>query len=647
VPGGPVAPQGHGIRGRILAGAAAALPRLLAGAAMAAAAAAHAQDRPEVVIDPGGVPPAALRAITEAVDAITRLAEDQDGGEANRLRRRARDATLSALATQGYFTPTVTLDAGQDVAGETWDIAIQPGPRATVGSVDIQFRGRLAGPGYDERMQALREGWTLAAGRTFINADWNRAKADLLAAASERDFYLARIAESSATVDPDAARVALRVVVDSGPRVTLGPLSTTGLQRVPESLVSRYVRYRPGAGYDRSRMEDWQQKLQATAFFRGAFVSLVQDGEGGAPAGGDPDDPAARAPGTPAPGSPPPDPSEPRAEQPDLMRQDEIELPVRVRVSEAPAKRFSSSLGFDDTAGVRFETLYRQNVVLGQPLTMETGLGVDRLRQRAYLDFYLPPDEKGQKDSIGLLADRSDIQGLRVTRYALGATRLRERRGSGRVEYETRFGVLGAYDQVKVDGGDRYDLPTLSTTAEWLRRDVDDKYDPREGHLIAVGGGLGVTLDEGKPFSRATLRGQRWWPVGERDVFTVRGELGKLWSDSRTQVPDDFGFRTGGARSIRGYKYLSIGRELHDAIVGASSLAVASVEYMRYFNERWGVGVFVDAGDAAESFGDMKLAVGYGVGARVRTPAGPLFLDVAYGQRERSLRLHFSLGIAF
>jgi len=112
-------------------------------------------------------------------------------------------------------------------------------------------------------------------------------------------------------------------------------------------------------------------------------------------------------------------------------------------------------------------------------------------------------------------------------------------------------------------------------------------------------------------------------------------------------VPDDFGFRTGGARSIRGYKYLSIGRELHDAIVGASSLAVASVEYMRYFNERWGVGVFVDAGDAAESFGDMKLAVGYGVGARVRTPAGPLFLDVAYGQRERSLRLHFSLGIAF
>ena len=75
-------------------------------------------------------------------------------------------------------------------------------------------------------------------------------------------------------------------------------------------------------------------------------------------------------------------------------------------------------------------------------------------------------------------------------------------------------------------------------------------------------------------------------------------------------------------------------------------MVVGSVEYDHYFNERWGMGVFVDAGDAAKSFGDMSLAVGYGVGARVHAGRA-LFLDVAYGQRDRSLRLHFSLGIAF
>src|SRR5690606_32659589 len=120
--------------------------------------------------------------------------------------------------------------------------------------------------------------------------------------------------------------------------------------------------------------------------------------------------------------------------------------------------------------------------------------------------------------------------------------------------------------------------------------------------------------------------------------LTVRGEVGRIWSDKNTRVPDDFGFRTGGARSIRGYRYLSIGEHRDDAVVGAATLAVASIEYDHYFDERWGMGVFVDAGDAAESFGEMKLHLGYGAGLRVRTPAGPIFLDVAYGQERHDLR---------
>ncbi|WP_459615742.1 autotransporter assembly complex protein TamA [Bordetella sp. 2513F-2] len=614
---------------------------------------------PEVVIDPGGAPPAALQAITEAVAAITRLAADQDGGEINRLRRRARDAALAALATQGYFTPTVTLTPGTDVGGETWDIVIQTGPRAEVESVELDFTGRVARPEYAERVAAWRRDWALAPGKPFINADWNKAKSELLQAVSDRDFLLARLTASAAQVDAERARVRLSVSIDSGPLVRMGERKVQGLERVPESLIDRYVRYTPGSVYSQQKLDDWQQSLQTTAFFRGAFVSLdpsvldtpAESPQPPAPQPGD----AARPPGSSGMAAAEPA-GDPRvsgapgvsgAPRPDS--QGEVTLPVEVRVVEAPPKRAAVSLGVDDEAGVRLESIYRQNVVFGLPVTMETGFGVDRLRQRAFLDFNLPPDERGYKDSYGVLADRSDIQGLEVTRYALGATRLQQRKGAGgsRVEYETRWGALLAHDHVRIDGGDSYDLPTATLTAEWLRRDVDNKYDPREGNLIAVGGGLGVALDTGKPFTRAQLRAQKWWPVGERDVLTVRGEVGRIWSSEATRIPDDFGFRTGGARTIRGYRYRSLGLEKDDAVVGAPTLAVASIEYDHYFDERWGMGVFVDAGDAATSFGEMDVALGYGVGARVRTPAGPLFLDLAYGQRERDLRLHFSLGIAF
>ncbi|ARP85186.1 autotransporter assembly complex protein TamA [Bordetella genomosp. 9] len=598
--------------------------------------------KPQIVIEPGGADPATVKAVNDAVEVISRLAADQDGGEADRLRRRARDAALAALATHGYFAAHVNLSTGQDLDAGTWHIAIDPGQRAKVVAVDIAFTGRIAQPQYAARVAALRKNWLLPAGRPFINDDWNKAKSALLDGVSQRDFLLARIASSSADVQADQGQVRLKVVIDSGPAVRMGALQIEGLNRVPASLVRRYVRYTPGDAYDQDRLNQWQQALQGTSFFRGAFVSMQQPGGSAA------ETPPSRDPGA---STPEGDPRVSAGAQPaaPVDSNAEITLPLQVRVVEGPPKRFSSSVGVDSDVGVGAEAIYRQQVVFGQPLTMESGVGVNRLRQRVYTDFYLPPDDRGNKDSVGLLVEHSDIEGLERTRFAVGASRLQERHGGpdGRVDYETRWGLLAAHDNVRISGDDAYSFPTLTGTVEWLRRDVDSKYNPREGNLISLGGGVGVNLQNGRPYTRARVRGQRWWPVAQRDVFTLRADVGRVWADSDTLVPDDFGFRTGGARSIRGYRYLSIGQDRGDAVVGARTLLDGSVEYDHYFNDRWGMGVFVDAGDAAASFGDMRMALGYGVGARVRTPAGPLFLDVAYGQRDHSLRLAFSLGIAF
>ena len=56
---------------------------------------------------------------------------------------------------------------------------------------------------------------------------------------------------------------------------------------------------------------------------------------------------------------------------------------------------------------------------------------------------------------------------------------------------------------------------------------------------------------------------------------------------------------------------------------------------------------FVDTGNAFDNISDLGLVLGYGVGARVRTPIGPFRFDVAYGQQSRQVRLHFSVGLAF
>lgn len=624
---------------------------MVCGLALAHVQAEAATDRaPEVTIDPGGVPPAVLQAVTTSVNQIAALSQDQDGGEIERLRRRALDVTYTALATEGYFAPKVELQTGTDAFGETWDITIEPGERAMVRSVELQFEGAITGEAYAERRERLRAGWLLSQGKPFRNAEWESAKRDLLAGVTATDFALARMTASLARVDPDTASVELSVIVASGPRIILGPLETEGFDKVPPSLVSRYLRYTPGATpYDRRQLIAWQQELQRTVFFSAIDVSLdtreaVRDltaTEG-----------AAATASPPAEVDPTAEPStqvvRPQGRFARFMQQAEAVVPVRVAVTEARRHRLDLSLGIDSDVGPRAEAMYRQNVVAGRAVELQAGVGIDPDRQLAFTDIHLPPDPKGYRDKFGVLAEHQDIQGQRVQRTAAGWIRTQTRQGAGssRVEYETRLGLLASYERVRYADVD-YRLPSGVATYEWLRRDVDSKYNPRQGTLVSLGAGLGSALDGWAPFGRLQARGQVWWPIGQRDLFTVRGEVGKVWAGSSTNIPSDFGFRTGGARTIRGYRYLSLGQEVNGAVIGTNALAVASAEYQHYFTETLGIGVFVDAGDAAPTFRDMDIAVGVGAGLRIRTPAGPIFIDLAYAARDKRLRLDFSLGIAF
>jgi translocation and assembly module TamA len=74
---------------------------------------------------------------------------------------------------------------------------------------------------------------------------------------------------------------------------------------------------------------------------------------------------------------------------------------------------------------------------------------------------------------------------------------------------------------------------------------------------------------------------------------------------------------------------------------------VASVEFERMFTREWGGAVFVDAGDAFDSFDAYEWEVGVGVGVRWRSPVGPVRVDIAHGlgdAAQSSLRLHFNIG---
>ena len=567
-------------------------------AAMLAATSAAGQEALTVRLEA----PDAVRAVLEEhVRLLKRdtLALPEQQADRVAMTRRARREIADLLATEGYFSPRIRFNRDDPA---NWVLEVEPGLRTEIAAVDIAFTGELAvsGAGGQEYLELLRASWALPVGQPFRQSAWDAAKAGLLDAVGARSYAAARIAESRAEIDPETAQARLKVRIDSGPAFYLGELEVEGIEHLPADLVQRYSQLKPGAPYDREELLAFQTDLQNTPHFGSVIVDIERD-------------PALAA-----------------------------AVPVRVQVTEALPRYAGVGAGYSTNTGARVELTYRDSNLRKRGWEFSTGLRVEERRQALYADVFLPPRGK-HRDSFGALAESSDLEGLKVDSQALGATRT-----TVRGDIETQLALRLQHETIEPAGGESRTSNTLTANWTWIKRAVNDLLDPTDGYQLEfqVGGGPEIALAE-QDFLRLYSRFVRYQPVRGSDVFIVRGEAGVTLAESRDGIPQAFLFRTGGAQSVRGYDYLSLGVKDGDATVGGRYLATASAEYVHWFKPQWGTAVFVDAGDAADSREDFDLRVGYGVGARWRSPAGPLAIDLAWGHQERSLRLHFGVAIAF
>jgi translocation and assembly module TamA len=193
----------------------------------------------------------------------------------------------------------------------------------------------------------------------------------------------------------------------------------------------------------------------------------------------------------------------------------------------------------------------------------------------------------------------------------------------------------------------------LSLNYHGVWRDLDSVVLPTQGFSLSGQVGLGHSNGsnaEPGPFTRLYTRLTGYLPVGHSWYSQGRIEFGQVFLRSNQVVPESQQFRAGGDDSVRGYAYRSLGPLVDGAVGSGNVLYTLSAELARPVLDSmpalWGA-VFVDAGNVANSFANLHPAVGLGVGARWRSPVGPLRLDWAYGRETRKSRLHFSVGIAF
>lgn len=540
-------------------------------------------------------------AVYALLDEHLVLSDVADASAELAFARRMQREVGQLLATEGYFSPHVAVRRN----GETLQLEVDPGPRSQIGQVQITIKGDLDAA----RREALIASWPLKSGQPFRQASWDDAKQGLLAELLAVDFAAARIVETRADVDPEAQRVDLLLVAESGPPYRFGDLKISGLARYGPELVARLnTHVKPGDAYREERLLALQAALQSTPYFASVSVSLDRDdGSGNATAAGA-----------------------------------WVTAPVRVQIRERAPYQVSLGAGYSTNTGARVEGTYRNNDFLNRAWELQTGVRLEQLRQTAYTDVFLPPGERRQRDGFGVAGEHSDIEKLGIKRVGVGVMRV-QRRGS----IDQRLSLNWQREQQSPQGAPSTNNRALTAQVGWIWRHAVDPLDPAEGLSLQLQlGGASKQVLSDQNFVRTYLRYSQGVPLDARNALLFRGEVGATLAPSSKGIPQDFLFRTGGTNSVRGYPYLSLGVKEGEATVGGRYLLVMSAEYTHWVTANWGAAVFVDAGNAADEPA-INLAVGYGIGARWKSPAGPLGIDLAYGQRDGSLRLDFSLAIPF
>lgn len=527
------------------------------------------------------------------------LGEDQ----LRHLERAVPGEVRALLETEGYYAADLHVALYGSRVPPLFRLVVTPGEPVRVAEYNLVLQGAVVEDPEERHrvMMALDADWPLKPGARFRHAAWEAAKRAALVSLLTDRYPSARIAASRATVDPATGRVWLELTLYSGPAYRFGELEVEGLTRYPRHVVERLNPPGPGEPYAQARLLDFQARLRNSPYFVSAAVSA----------------------------------------DPDSARDGRI--PVRVALQERRSKRLGLGVGMSTDAGPRGSLEYRDLDLYDRAWRLSASLVGDAGRQTLTGRLELPQSARGHRDGINGRLERTDIANLITRTYTLGAQRARQR---GR--HETVLALDFTRERQEVEDAATTNLQALTGSHTWLLREVDDLLFPNSGYLLSLqlGGGTRALLSD-RDFLRGHGRIAWFRPVGSRGSLILRGELGAIWAERREGIPNDLLFRTGGDQSVRGYGYQTLGVSKGGAVVGGRYLTVASAEYVHWFQPKWGLALFLDAGDAADAPGELDLKRGYGLGLRWKSPVGPLNLDAAHGEEAGGVRLHFSVSLSF
>ncbi len=546
---------------------------------------------------------------------------DLSDGELARLLPAAEQNARELMATLGYFSPEIRIQNEPASATKARQVSLhaQPGQATTVSEVKIKFSGPIAADARSSTQRLLiEERWSLSPGRRFTQDAWDAAKRQALQQLTTLRYPTGRIDASLADIDPVTRKARLTLTLDSGDPYRLGALVVSGTRHYDAELVRRLARLDPGAEYEETQLVRAQQRLADSGYFDSAIVALDTSAQASA-------------------------------------------APVRVQVREAPLQKLVLGVGASTDSGARLSAQHIHHKVPGLGWRAVSNLLLDRDTQSIGSELTAPPDDDNWRWVSSALLQRQ-----RSGSFDLGSQRLRVGRSQTDVRIDRSYYLQ--YDRAQTASADASTttvVDSLSANYAFTLRNFDSTPYPSRGWGLGaeIGGGSTLGSQQQDPYGRVLLRWLGYYPLGRSadssaavlrgSRLALRAQVGAVIAKDGVVLPSTQLFLAGGDNSVRGYSHNAIGVALANGQTTVGRyLSTGSLEWQRPITldgrrTDWESTLFIDAGAVANQVSDLRLKVGVGAGVRLKSPVGPLQIDVAYGVDVKQLRLHLSVGFNF
>jgi translocation and assembly module TamA len=520
-----------------------------------------------------------------------------DRGWVDRFAGQVEAKVKRALEPFGYYRPLIQVTRTGPAGGQL-QVQVTLGEPVRIGHRRVQVTGAGAA---DPTLAALVAGFPLKPGAPLVHAEYEAARSGLKSRAEGLGYLDADFTAHEIVVDPAALTGSLDLVLATGALYLFKEAHILGAPDYPAPFLQRYVAFKPGDPFTRTRLGLTQLQLAGSERFKDVVLTA----------------------------EPPVDHT----------------VVLRIDLKEGPSRSLRTGVGYGTDTGARFSVRYRDLNMFGLGHELVTSVYVSQ-RLQGVSSTYTLPMASGLLDTTTLQVNlqREELADL-VTRLASVEVARNRSLGPGTLGTAFVRFLQEAYTSEGLYHRTRLVLPGVRYTRDRL----DDARLPSRGLRLAFEA-RGSDRALGSDTRMVQLLGavSHLQPLPALLSLQSRLRVGATFSaDPVDALPPTLRFFAGGDQSVRGYAYQSLGlRDATGKVIGGKQLLATSLELERALPRNWGVSLFHDAGNAFEAFSGVRLHQGAGVGLHYRSPVGSLNLSLARRIRDEhpGWRVHFSVG---